>query len=85
MYQLCSHLPVNKNDGKDGGSNIDSTNDSCVQKGGVLAVTEHIKELSGVEHNGVDTGELLEEGNQDSTSLQQHRELSAKPFSQNSQ
>ena len=64
-------LPVNKDDGKDGGSNVDGTNDGSVEQGSVLAVTKHVKELGGVEHDGVDTRELLEEGNQDGTSLQQ--------------
>ena len=68
-------LPVNEDDGKDGGSNIDGTNDGSVEQGSVLAVTKHVKELGGVEHDGVDTRELLEEGNQDRTNLQHTRRV----------
>ena len=81
MYKLSRYLPVNKNDGKDGGPDIDGTNDSCVEKGGVLAITKHVKELGGVEHDGVDTGELLEEGDHNGANLQQQTEA----FSKNSQ
>ena len=68
--------PVNQDNSKDGGANIDGTNNGCVQKSRVGTVSKDIKELSGVEHDGVDTGELLEEGDEDSTSLQHRRETS---------
>ena len=62
--------PVNQNDSNDGGANIDSTNDGRVQESSVRTITQDVKELGGVEHDGVDAGELLEEGNQHSPSLQ---------------
>lgn len=63
-------LPVNKDNGKDGGSNVDGTNNGCVQKGGVLAVSKNIEQLGSIEHDGVDSSELLEEGDQDRANLQ---------------
>ena len=63
-------IPVNEDDGKDSGSHIDGTDNGSVQKSRVGTITQDIEELSGVEHDGVDTSELLEEGNQDGTSLQ---------------
>lgn len=63
-------LPVNQNNGNDGGAHVDSTNDGSVEQGSVGTVAQHIKQLSGVEHDGVDAGKLLEEGNQDGPSLQ---------------
>ena len=64
-------VPVNQDNSQDGRSHVDSSNNGSVQKSRVGTVAQDIKELSGVEHDGVDTGELLEEGDKDSTSLQQ--------------
>ena len=69
-YELkVQHIPVNKHDGQNGGAHIDGTHNGSVKESRVGTVTQHVKELSGVEHDGVDAGELLEEGNQDSSSL----------------
>ena len=63
-------VPVNKDDGQDGGSHVDSTNNGSVQESRVGTVTHDIKELGGVENDGVDSTELLEERDQDGSSLQ---------------
>ena len=65
----AQHVPVNQHDGQNGGAHIDGTHNGSVKESRVGTVTQHVKQLSGVEHDGVDTGELLEEGNQDSSSL----------------
>ena len=63
-------VPVNQDNSQDGRSHVDSSNNGSVQKSRVGTITQDIKQLSGVEHDGVDTGELLEEGDEDSSSLQ---------------
>ena len=76
-------VPVNQDNSQDGRSHVDSTDNGSVQKSRVGTVAQDIKQLSGVEHDGVDTGELLEEGDEDSTSLQrptQRHEYSVLPL-----
>ena len=65
--------PVNENDGDESGADIDSTNDGGVKQSRVGTVTQDIKQLSSIEHDGVNAGELLEEGNQNGASLQATR------------
>ena len=69
----CRVSGTDQNNGDDGGANIAGTNDGGVQKGSISTITQDIKELGGVEHDGVDAGELLEEGSQQSSSLQSQR------------
>ena len=70
-YELkAQHIPVNNHDGQDGGAHVDGAHNGSVKESRVGTITQHIKQLSGVEHDGVDTGELLEEGDQNSSSLQ---------------
>ena len=56
--------PVNQDDGNNGGSNIDGTDNGSAEQSSLLALAKHSKELGGVEHDGVDSGELLKERDQ---------------------
>jgi len=72
-YELKVHIrysiPVNKDDGQNGGAHVDGTHNGSVKESRVGTVTQDVKQFSGVEHDSVDAGELLEEGDQDSSSL----------------
>uniref|UniRef100_J3L9S6 Uncharacterized protein n=1 Tax=Oryza brachyantha TaxID=4533 RepID=J3L9S6_ORYBR len=61
---------VGGHDGDEGGEDVDEAGDDGGDEGGVLAEADGLEEDGGVEHDDVDAGELLEEGDE-----QREREL----------
>ena len=52
-------------DGDEGGADVDDAGDDGGHEGGVVAEADGVEEDGGVEHDDVDAGELLEEGDHD--------------------
>ncbi|CAA7394662.1 unnamed protein product [Spirodela intermedia] len=70
--ELAAAGAVGVVDGDEGGEDVDEAGDDGGDEGGVVAEADGLEEDGGVEHDDVDAGELLEEGDEDG-----HGELGA--------
>ncbi|URE06036.1 hypothetical protein MUK42_22647 [Musa troglodytarum] len=64
--QLPTADSVDRGDGDEGGEHVDEAADDGGHEGGVVAEPDGLEEHGGVEHDDVDAGDLLEEGDEDS-------------------